>query len=72
MLDTIALRGQGNPVDYDASDGNLSVVIENPFDEHCLAGMLSAMFMLGEGRPAVVDWKELDPSTLMFTLSPKN
>jgi hypothetical protein len=71
ILDTMALRGQGNPVDYDSSDGSLSVVIENPFEEHCLAGMLSAMYMLGEGRPAVVDWQELDPSTLKFTLTPK-
>ncbi len=72
VLDTMAMRGQGNPVDYDTSDGSLSVVIENPFEEHCLAGMLSAMFMLGEGRPAAVTWQELDPSTLKFTLTPKD
>lgn len=72
VLDTLALRGQGNPVDYIADGGILNVVIENPFEEHCLAGMLSAMYMLGEGRPARVSWQELDPSTLEFHLAPKD
>ncbi len=71
VLDTLALRGQGNPVDYSSEGGVLDVVIENPFEEHCLAGMLSAMYMLGEGRPAAVSWQELDPSTLQFFLKPK-
>ncbi len=71
VLDTLALRGQGNPVDYTAADGILDVVIENPFEEHCLAGMLSAMYMLGEGRPASVSWQELDRSTLQFFLKPR-
>jgi len=68
VLDTLALRGQGNPVDYDTTDGTLRVVIENPFQEHLLAGLLSAMYELGEGRRAEVSWNYLDPSTLEFTV----
>jgi hypothetical protein len=71
VLDTLALRGQGNPVDFNSSDGRMSVVIENPFEEHLLAGTLAAMYELGEGRQADVAWKELDPSTLEFTLEAK-
>ncbi len=71
VLNTLALRGQGNPVKFDSSGGRLSVVIENPFEEHLLAGTLSGMYELGEGRQAEVAWKELDPSTLEFTLEAK-
>jgi hypothetical protein len=70
VLDTLALRGQGNPVDYDTSDGVLKVVIENPFQEHLLAGHLSAMYELGEGRKAEASWRKVDPSTLEFTVTP--
>lgn len=37
-----------------------------------LAGMLSAMYMLGEGKPASVSWAGTGPSTLEFNLTSKN
>ncbi len=69
-LDTLALRGRGNPVDWSSQGDRFSVVIENPFEEHLLAGHLAAMYELGEGGPAAVTWEELATSTLEFTLVP--
>jgi hypothetical protein len=57
-------------VDWSSQGDRFSVVIENPFEEHLLAGHLAAMYELGEGRPAAVTWKELATSTLEFTLVP--
>ncbi len=70
VLDTLALRGQGNPVEHSFKEESLRVIIENPFNPHLLAGHLSGMYELGEGRPATVAWKDMDPSTLEFTLIP--
>jgi hypothetical protein len=70
VLDTLAMRGQGNPVEHSFQEESLRVIIENPFNPHLLAGHLSGMYELGEGRPAVVTWKDMDPSTLEFTLIP--
>ena len=70
VLETLALRGQGNPVERLFKKGILRVIIDNPFDPHLLAGHLSAVYELGEGRPAAVDWEEMDPSSLEFILTP--
>jgi hypothetical protein len=70
VLDALALRGQGNPVEHSFEEGSLRVIIENPFNPHLLAGHLSGMYELGEGRQATVTWKDMDPSTLEFTLIP--
>jgi hypothetical protein len=70
VLETLALRGQGNPVESLFKEGTLRVIIENPFDPHLLAGHLSAVYELGEGRPAAVAWEQMDPSSLEFILTP--
>ncbi len=70
VLDTLALHGQGNPVEHSFQEESLRVIIENPFNPHLLAGHLSGMYELGEGRRATVTWKDMDPSTLEFTLIP--
>lgn len=72
VLDTLALRGQGNPVEYSSDGERLSVTMENPFNEYLLAGHLSALYELGEEREASASWEYLDPSTIRFTLLPKN
>ena len=71
VLDTLALRGLGNPVDFDTVGATLKVVIENPYEVHLLAGQLAAMYELGEGKRAEVAWSEPSPSTLEFTLQPQ-
>jgi hypothetical protein len=67
-LDTLALRGQGNPVMHEMESGKLTVTIENPFNEHVLAGYLSALFELAEDRVPEVNWESADPSTITFSL----
>jgi len=70
-LDTMALRGQGNPVEYRLEGGRLEVTVENPFDRYLLAGFLSALYECGEGRVPRVEWEEVDDQTLRFTLQPQ-
>ncbi len=70
VFNAIILRGQGNPVDHSMEDGRFTVTVENPFNEHLLAGYLSALYELTEGRESKVDWEQLDPSTFRFTVTP--
>jgi hypothetical protein len=69
VLDSIALRGQGNPVNSEIKDGRLTVTVENPFDEHILAGHLSALYELAEGKTPKVTWEPAGPSAVNYTLS---
>jgi hypothetical protein len=68
VLDSLALRGQGNPVSWSMEDGRLTVTMDNPFEEHILAGHLSALYELAEGKKPEVSWESPDPSTVTFTL----
>jgi hypothetical protein len=68
VLDTLALRGQGNPVSWSMEDGRLTVIVDNPFEEHILAGHLSALYELAEGKKPEVSWESPGPSTVTFTL----
>ena len=68
VLDTIALYGQGNPVSCTAAGDRLTVVVENPFSEHVLAGHLSALYELAEGKIPKVTWDFTDSSTVVFDL----
>lgn len=70
VLDEMVLRGWGNPVEHSFEGDSLRVIVENPFNPHLLAGLLCAMYELGEGRRAAAAWEEMDPSTLEFTLIP--
>lgn len=69
VLDSIALRGQGNPVKREIDDGRLTVTVENPFDEHILAGHLSALYELAEGRKPQVTWEAAGTSAVTYTLT---
>jgi hypothetical protein len=69
VLDSIALRGQGNPVTCEMEEGRLIVTIENPFEEHILAGHLSALYELAEGSPPRVSWEAAGPSAVAYTLT---
>lgn len=69
VLDTIALYGQGNPVSCVPDGDRLTVVVENPFSEHILAGHLSALYEVAEGKAPKVAWKSSDQSTVVFELT---
>jgi hypothetical protein len=66
-LATLPPRGQGNPVDYKYGYEGLTVTVENPYNEHLLAGQMAALFEAAEGRNAVVNWHSPDPSSIVFT-----
>ncbi len=70
VLETLALRGQGNPVEHSIEGERFSVTIENPFNEQVLAGFLSALYECSEGVVPEVDWKWVDRQTLRFRLEP--
>ncbi len=71
VLENLALRGQGNPVAFSSDSDKMIVTVENPYNPHLLAGHLSAMYELGEGRRANVEWQYLDEATIHFTLTPR-
>ncbi len=71
VLDSLPLRGLGNPVGCETRNGKLTVSVENPFNQHLLAGHLCALYELGEGREATVSWQYADPSTLVVEVTPK-
>lgn len=66
-LATLPLRGQGNPVDYRYGYEGLTVTVDNPYNEHLLAGQMAALFEVAEGREAEVTWHSPDPSSIVFT-----
>jgi hypothetical protein len=70
VLDTLALRGQGNPVEHALEGEKFSVTIENPFNEYLLAGFLSALYECSEGVVPEVKWERPDQQTLRFELQP--
>lgn len=67
-LETIALYGQGNPAIREGGEGEMVIAVENPFNEYVLAGHLSAMYELAEGRRPEARWEFSDQSTVVFTL----
>ncbi len=70
VLETLALRGQGNPVGYILQGEQFSVTIENPFNQNLLAGFLSALYECSEGKVPEVEWEWVDDLSLRFTLKP--
>jgi len=71
-LATLPLRGQGNPVDYRYGYEGLTVTVDNPYDEHLLAGQMAALFEIAEGKEAEVEWSSPEPSSIVFTVKAKN
>jgi hypothetical protein len=67
-LATLPLRGQGNPVDYSYGYQGLSVTVENPYNEHLLAGQMAALFEIAEGKDAEVEWHSPEPSSIVFSV----
>jgi hypothetical protein len=66
-LATLPLRGQGNPVDYKYGYDGLTVTVDNPYNEHLLAGQMAALFEVAEGKEAEVTWYSPDPSSIVFS-----
>ncbi|MDD3718057.1 MAG: hypothetical protein PHP28_05265 [Actinomycetota bacterium] len=67
-LATLPPRGQGNPVDYRYGYDGLTVTVDNPYNEHLLAGQMAALFEVAEGKAAEVEWHSPSPSSLVFTV----
>jgi hypothetical protein len=71
MLAMLPLYGWGLATDMEYVPGStLRVWVDNPFDEHLIAGRLAAFYEVVEGTRARVEWRESDPSTTIYILSP--
>ncbi|MBN2027227.1 MAG: hypothetical protein JW854_10765 [Actinobacteria bacterium] len=68
VLAPLPLLGQGNPVALQHDDGYLRVTVENPYNEHLLAGHMAAVFEAVEGLESEVEWENPDPLTVVFTV----
>lgn len=64
---TLPPRGQGNPVQYEYGYEGLTVTVENPYNEHLLAGQMAALFEAAEGREAEIEWHSPGPSRVVFS-----
>jgi hypothetical protein len=54
-------------VQYDYGLEGLTVTVENPYNEHLLAGQMAALFEAAEGREAEIEWHSPEPSSVVFT-----
>jgi len=71
ILAPLPLWGQGNPVRLEQDHGYLQVAVENPYNEHLLAGHMAAIFEAVEGVESETTWEEPDPFTTVFTVHAK-
>ncbi len=67
-LAPLPLWGQGNPVSLEQENGFLRVTVENPYNEHLLAGHMAAIFEAVEGRESEITWEKPDLQTAVFTV----
>ena len=70
-LAPLPLWGQGNPVNLEQYDGYLRVTVENPYNEHLLAGHMAAIFEAVEGMESETEWENPDTFTTIFTVRAK-
>lgn len=67
-LASLPQRGQGNPVHYKYDYIGLQVTVDNPYNEHFLAGSIAALFEAVEGVESVVEWESPEPSSIVFSV----
>lgn len=70
ILASLPLFGQGNPVSMSMEGNRLEVTVENPYNEHLLAGHMAAIYEAVEGTESEVEWRKPDPLTVVFTVRP--
>jgi hypothetical protein len=70
-LASLPQRGQGNPVRYKYDYLGLEVTVDNPYNEHLLAGSIAALFEAVEGLESEVEWESPETSRIIFTVRPK-
>lgn len=71
VLAPLPLYGQGNLVRLEKEDGLLRVTVENPYNEHLLAGHIGAVFEAVEGVESRIEWENPDFFTTTFTIRAK-
>lgn len=70
ILASLPLFGQGNPVSMNMEGSRLEVTVENPCNDHLLAGHMAAIYEAVEGTESEVEWRKPDPLTVIFTVRP--
>jgi len=70
-LASLPQRGQGNPVRYKYDYLGLEVTVDNPYNEHLLAGSIAALFEAVEGVESEVQWESPEPSRIVFKVKAK-
>jgi len=69
-LQNMALYGIGNPVAFKLDGDNVTVKVENPYEVHIIAGTLQGLREALEKSKSSVEWKELGPATVEFSIGP--
>lgn len=68
-LESMALYGLGNPVEFVVEDSVVRVTVENPYEEHIIAGNLQGLREALEKTESAVEWKQTRPATYEYTVT---
>jgi len=69
-LKNMPLYGLGNPVLFEMEDSSVRVKVENPYEVHIIGGTLQGLREALEKSPGAVEWKELSPGSVLYTVTP--
>lgn len=69
-LKSMSLYGIGNPVTLFVDGTSVKVKVENPYEVHIIAGTLQGLREALEKSKSIVEWREVSPSTVEFTVGP--
>lgn len=69
-LDDMPVFGYGNPVSFEMNDLKVEVLVENPFQEEVIAGMLQGLYRVFSGEECRVSWTSTGKATVLYSLEP--
>ncbi len=70
-LELLPLYGYGNPVSFKMTDGNIEVVVENPYEPSVLAGTFQGLYEALEKSKSSVTWEKPRAGVASFTVRPE-
>lgn len=70
-LDDMPVFGYGNPVSFEVTDSRVKVLVENPFQQEVIAGMLRGLYRVYSGRDCKIGWAETGKAAVLYSLDPE-
>lgn len=70
-LNVFPVFGYGNPVSFATDDAGIGIVVENPCNEHMIAGILQGLCESLSQEPSAVSWNETDQGITKYSIVPR-